>query len=65
MLAAAAVGMHPTLEEATAAMSRVGERFAPGAAAPRYEELYREVYRPLYPALAPVLGALARFQEGA
>jgi xylulokinase len=65
MLAATAAGWFPTVEEATAAMTRDGEVFPPGEAQGRYEALYREVYRPLYPALTPALAALARWREGA
>ena len=59
MLAAAAVGIHPSITEAAAAMSRTGRTYHPDPAASEvYERLYA-VYRDIYPALRPVFSRLA------
>jgi xylulokinase len=63
VLAAAAAGMHPDVEQAAAAMTGTGARFQPGSQREIYDALYREVYAGLYPALrAPLarLGELCR-----
>ncbi len=62
LLAATAAGLFPSLDAATAAMTRRGESFEPGPAQGFYGELYEQVYRPLYPALSSSLAALARLR---
>jgi xylulokinase len=62
VLAAAAVGIHPSIEAAAAAMTGTGRAFDPddrntGA----YDRLY-EVYRGMYPALRDLFGDLAAAQ---
>nr|WP_240188350.1 FGGY family carbohydrate kinase [Nakamurella flavida] len=62
VLAAAAVGIHPSVETAAAEMTGTGRAFDPdhthvGA----YDRLY-EVYRQMYPALRDLFGALAAAQ---
>lgn len=63
VLAALGAGLYSAPDEAVAAMTRLGERFEPGAQRARYDALYREVYAPLYPALRDGLGALARWNR--
>lgn len=65
LLAATAAGLFPSLDAATAAMTRRGESFEPGPAQVFYGELYEQVYRPLYPALSSSLAALARLRARA
>jgi xylulokinase len=57
ILAAAACGLHASVEGAAAAMTTLGRRFLPGAASPFYVRLYDEVYHGLY------LGLRARMQR--
>ena len=59
MLAAAAVGLHPSIREAATAMSDTGAVYLPhdGRAA-TYDGLYR-VYRQLYPRLKDVFAELS------
>lgn len=59
MLAAVALGMHPTLEAAAKAMTARGERFLPGEASRDYDALF-DVYRTIYPALRAPLAELER-----
>jgi xylulokinase len=60
MLAAAAVGLHPSIREASAAMSDVGTLYLPHEARARtYDGLFG-VYRQLYPKLRDVFGELAQ-----
>ena len=59
MLAAAAVGIHPSITEAAAVMSATGRCYLPDPSASEvYERLY-SVYRDIYPALRPVFSRLA------
>ena len=59
MLASAAVGIHPSITEAAAAMSGTGRCYYPDpSAAAVYERLFA-VYRDIYPALRPVFSRLA------
>lgn len=52
---AAGLGLHPDLDAATRAMTRVGRVFEPSPdAVAKYEELYRRVYLPLYRRLQPL-----------
>jgi sugar (pentulose or hexulose) kinase len=51
ILAAVHGGLHPDVEAAARAMTRLGQRFEPGPARPFYQRLYDEVYRGLYLAL--------------
>ena len=63
MQAAAAAGWHGSLLEAAEAMSGVGARHTPdAAAAARYDELFA-VYREIYPRTAPLHRALQRATE--
>ena len=58
MLAAAAVGLHPSIPEAAAAMSGTGAEYRPDdARAQTYDGLYA-VYRELYPRLRDVFAEL-------
>jgi xylulokinase len=56
MLAAAAAGVHPSIEAAAAAMSKRGDRFEPGPDREAYRALF-ESYRHVYPAVRPWLPA--------
>ena len=59
VLAAAAVGIHPSIEAAAAAMTGTGRSFEPDQAnVGAYDRLYT-VYRTLYPALREVFSELA------
>jgi xylulokinase len=59
ILAAAAVGIHPSIEAAAAAMTGTGRWFEPDEAnIGAYDRLYT-VYRGLYPALRELFGELA------
>jgi len=58
ILAAWGSGLHASLEDAVGAMTELGELFAPGDAAARYEALYADVYRELFPSLRALLGRL-------
>lgn len=60
MLAAAGAGLHGSIEEASAAMSTLGRRFEPDAAAPATLDPLYAGYRAVYPALAPVFPSLGR-----
>ena len=61
MLAATAVGAHPTLIEASAAMYRPTLRLTPRPReAAEYDRLYGDYYAQLYPLLRPILVALGR-----
>ncbi|HZO14584.1 MAG TPA: FGGY-family carbohydrate kinase, partial [Polyangiaceae bacterium] len=57
ILAAAQAGLHATVQDAAAAMTRLGERFEPQSA-DRYRSLY-DAYIELYPAVAASLRKLA------
>jgi xylulokinase len=59
ILAAAHAGLHPSVDAAASAMTRLGERFEPGERRARYADL-SEVYAGLYPAMAESLGRIAR-----
>jgi xylulokinase len=61
ILAAAAVGIHPDVPQAAAAMTHLqSDPVRPDAARrERYARLYEDVYRHLFPALQPYLRALA------
>ena len=62
MLAAAAVGIHPSIEEAAAAMTGTGRAFEPGGTdVEAYDRLYG-VYTTMYPALRELFGAMAAAQ---
>jgi xylulokinase len=62
--AAASAGWHGSLLQAAEAMSGVGARHTPdAAAAARYDELFA-VYREIYPRTAPLHQALQRATEG-
>jgi xylulokinase len=62
VLAAAAVGIHPGIEEAAAAMTGTVRAFEPGGPdVATYDRLYR-VYTTMYPALRELFGALAAAQ---
>lgn len=63
ILAAVATGLHPDAQTAVRAMTGLGEQYAPGAAALRYEVLLRDVYRELYPRLREPLAHLAAFRR--
>lgn len=63
ILAATATGIHPSLENAVAAMACDTDPFEPGLHREFYDSLYREVYRPLYPTLATSLQALAHLRK--
>ncbi len=59
VLAAAAVGLHPGIEQAAAAMSGTGLRFEPDPATVGvYDDLY-QVYRDIYPSLRDLFARLA------
>jgi sugar (pentulose or hexulose) kinase len=59
--AAVGAGLHADIATATAAMTRAGRRFQPGAEnAALYDRLHQKVYRPLYGRLAPVYADLAQ-----
>ena len=59
MLAAAAVGLHPSIAAAAAAMSGTARCYLPNpAVADVYDRLF-DVYRDVYPALRPLFGRLA------
>jgi xylulokinase len=59
ILAAAAAGVHPSVEAAVAAMVAPGRTFAPDPGnEARYDALYA-VYRKLYPALKGLFAELA------
>ena len=59
MLAAAAVGLHGSIEEAAAAMSGTSRRHEPvRRSAAAYDRLFA-VYRDIYPSLAPLFARLA------
>jgi sugar (pentulose or hexulose) kinase len=63
ILGAYGVGWYPSVEEAAAAMTDVGERFEPDArSAATYDTLFNEVYKPLFPAVQPQLRRLAQAQ---
>jgi xylulokinase len=65
ILAAYGVGWYPSVEEAAAAMTAVGERFEPDAgAAEQYGALFTEVYTPLFPAVRSHLARLAQLRAG-
>lgn len=52
---AVGLGVHTDYPTAVAAMTRVGARFEPQAAAHTiYDALYRQVYQPMYPRLKPL-----------
>ena len=60
ILAAVGVGLHASLPDAIAAMTRINARIEPRLEhAATYERLY-EAYRALYPATAPILRPLER-----
>lgn len=60
MLAAAAVGIHGSIQEAAAVMSGSGRSFEPDpATVPVYEQIF-EVYRDLYPANRDIFSRLAQ-----
>lgn len=62
VLAAAAVGIHSSIEEAAAAMTGTGRSFEPDDRnVATYDRLYG-VYRTMYPALRELFGALAAAQ---
>ena len=64
MLAASALGVHPSIRAAAVAMSGISRRYEPEPrAAEQYDRLY-DVYRDIYPSLAPVFGRLATAQRG-
>ena len=58
MLAAAAVGLHPSIREAAVAMSGTGAEYVPGEARAQYDHYYG-IYRQLYPRLQGVFAELA------
>ena len=59
MLAAAALGLHGSIEDAAVAMSGTSRRHEPNErTADRYDVLF-SVYRDIYPSLAPIFGRLA------
>jgi xylulokinase len=60
VLAAAAVGLHPSLDAAVEGMVGRAERLEPGPSRGYYEGLFEGVYRGLYPALARAMAGLAR-----
>jgi xylulokinase len=59
ILAAAAAGLHPSVEAAARAMTATGASFSPGPAQGFYDALFRDVYKGLYPALSGAMGRLA------
>ncbi|HEV8489506.1 MAG TPA: FGGY-family carbohydrate kinase [Candidatus Limnocylindrales bacterium] len=59
--AAVGLGLHPDVESAAAAMTRVGEVHEPDAKnVALYDDLYRSVYRPLYGRLKPLYEEIRR-----
>jgi xylulokinase len=65
ILGAYGVGWYPSVEEAAAAMTDVGQRFEPDTrAAEQYDTLFTDVYRPLFPALQAPLRRLAEVRAG-
>ncbi len=60
MLAAAAVGIHPSIREAAAHMSGVAARFEPDAATSSVYDGLFEVYRDIYPSLRDLFPRLAK-----
>jgi xylulokinase len=63
MLAAAAVGLHPSLRAAVTAMSGTGAVYRPDPERARtYDRLF-DVYRQLYPRLKDVFGELAELSR--
>jgi sugar (pentulose or hexulose) kinase len=61
IVAAAAVGIHPSVEAAAAAMAHVGARRDPDPAAHEiHDAIHREVYRPMYGRLRPLYEAIQR-----
>ncbi len=62
VLAAAAVGIHPSIEDAAVAMTSTGRSFEPDDRnVAEYDRLFA-VYRTIYPALRELFGALAAAQ---
>jgi sugar (pentulose or hexulose) kinase len=59
IVGALATGLHPDVETAVAAMTRVGTVVEPNPAAHAlYDGLYRRVYRPMYARLRPLYAAI-------
>ena len=59
ILCAFGVGWHPSVEDATAAMTDVAGSFQPTDRARKlYDNLFTQVYRPLFPAIQPQLQQL-------
>lgn len=59
ILAAAAVGWHPSVQVAAEAMTATAERFTPQPDVQAYyDRLYQEVYRPLFPTVQPLVDRL-------
>jgi xylulokinase len=65
MMAAAAVGMHSSILEASRAMGGCARTFLPGPQASLYARLFDEVYCGLYPSLREALSRLAAFSRSA
>ncbi len=58
---AVGTGLHPNIEAAVAAMTRIGEVFAPDPERhARYDALYRRVYRRMYRRLKPLYDEIRR-----
>lgn len=64
ILAAPVARLHADVDAATAAMTSLGDPFAPGEDTPRYDRLYREVYRGLFEDLRERLHRLWRWRQG-
>lgn len=55
IVASVGLGLHPSFDAATAAMTRIGQVFVPEPAhAQTYEQLYRRVYQRMYDRLQPL-----------
>ncbi len=63
IIAAGCCGLYPTVVAACAAMTGYGDRFDPGPAQRRYDQLYQEVYLGLYPAIQKPMQRLAQLRE--
>lgn len=64
ILAACGAGIHAGSSAACAAMTRTGERFEPGPAAERYDQLYRDIYSGLYLDVRARMRRLAELTRG-
>ncbi|MEZ4449396.1 MAG: FGGY-family carbohydrate kinase [Nannocystaceae bacterium] len=59
IVASVGLGVHPSVQAASAAMTRPGERFEPDPRAQRtYDAIFRRVYTPMYGRLRPLYRAL-------